>query len=97
MLFHKFIKTDLTRFSQILINLISNSLKFTKNGVVSIKLQLLEEDNVQKIQIQIEDNGIGIPEEYLEKIFEKFVQVDVNLNEQYKGTGLGLSIVKTIG
>ncbi len=92
----QFIKTDLTRFSQILINLISNSLKFTKKGVVSIKLQLLEEDAVQKIQIQIEDNGIGIPEEYLDKIFEKFVQVDVNLNEQYKGTGLGLSIVKRL-
>lgn len=92
----KFIKTDLTRFSQILINLISNSLKFTKNGVVSIKLHLLDENNSQKIQIQIEDSGIGIPEEYLEKIFEKFVQVDVNLNEQYKGTGLGLSIVKRL-
>ncbi|CAM4402648.1 ATP-binding protein [Flavobacterium terrigena] len=90
------IKTDLTRFSQILINLISNSLKFTKGGIVSIKLNLLEEDAVQKIQIQIEDNGIGIPEEYLDKIFEKFVQVDVNLNEQYKGTGLGLSIVKRL-
>lgn len=90
------IKTDLTRFSQILINLISNSLKFTKSGIVSIKLNLLREDEVQKIQIQIEDNGIGIPEEYLEKIFEKFVQVDVNLNEQYKGTGLGLSIVKRL-
>ena len=92
----QFIKTDLTRFSQILINLISNSLKFTKKGVVSIKLQLLEEDSIEKIQIQIEDNGIGIPEEYLDKIFEKFVQVDVNLNEQYKGTGLGLSIVKRL-
>lgn len=92
----KYVKTDLTRFSQILINLISNSLKFTKKGVVSIKVKLLEENGVQKIQIQIEDNGIGIPEEYLDKIFEKFVQVDVNLNEQYKGTGLGLSIVKRL-
>lgn len=92
----QFIKTDLTRFSQILINLISNSLKFTKNGIVSIKLKLIEENTEQKIQIQIEDNGIGIPEEFLEKIFEKFVQVDVNLNEQYKGTGLGLSIVKRL-
>ena len=92
----KYVKTDLTRFSQILINLISNSLKFTKKGVVSIKLQLLNENNNQKIQIQIEDNGIGIPEEYLDKIFEKFVQVDVKLNEQYIGTGLGLSIVKRL-
>jgi signal transduction histidine kinase len=92
----QFIKTDLTRFSQILINLISNSLKFTKKGIVSIKLQLLDDKGSRKIQIQIEDNGIGIPEGYLEKIFEKFVQVDVNLNEQYKGTGLGLSIVKRL-
>ncbi len=92
----QFIKTDLTRFSQILINLISNSLKFTKKGLVSIKLQLLEDDTFPKIKIQIQDNGIGIPEEYLDKIFDKFVQVDVNLNEQYKGTGLGLSIVKRL-
>ncbi len=92
----QFIKTDLTRFSQILINLISNSLKFTKNGWVAIKLQLIHVQDQTKIQIQIQDNGIGIPEEYLDKIFEKFVQVDVNLNEQYKGTGLGLSIVKRL-
>lgn len=92
----QFIKTDLTRFSQILINLISNSLKFTKKGIVSISLQLIEENAIHKIQIQIEDNGIGIPEEYIDKIFEKFVQVDVNLNEQYKGTGLGLSIVQCL-
>lgn len=92
----QFIKTDLTRFSQILINLISNSLKFTKNGIVIIKLQLIEEENIPKIEIQIEDNGIGIAPENLEKIFDKFVQVDVNLDEQYKGTGLGLSIVKRL-
>ncbi|NHM02858.1 ATP-binding protein [Flavobacterium difficile] len=92
----QFIKTDITRFSQILINLISNSLKFTKNGEVSIKLQLIEANHHPFIQIEIIDNGIGIPSEYLDKIFEKFVQVDVNLNEQYKGTGLGLSIVKRL-
>lgn len=92
----QFIKTDLTRFSQILINLISNSLKFTKNGTVIIKLKLIDENAIPKIEIQIEDNGIGIAQENLEKIFDKFVQVDVNLDEQYKGTGLGLSIVKRL-
>jgi signal transduction histidine kinase/CheY-like chemotaxis protein len=92
----QFIKTDLTRFSQIVINLISNSLKFTKNGNVLIKLELITINKEPKIQIKVEDNGIGIPEEYVDKIFEKFVQVDVNLNEQYKGTGLGLSIVKSL-
>ena len=94
--FPQYIQTDLTRFSQILINLISNSLKFTKNGNVIIKLQLISFQDEPKIQIEVEDNGIGIPEEYVDKIFDKFVQVDVNLNEQYKGTGLGLSIVKSL-
>lgn len=94
--FPQYIQTDITRFSQILINLISNSLKFTKHGNVVIKLQLIDVNNEQKIQIEVEDNGIGIPEEYVDKIFDKFVQVDVNLNEQYKGTGLGLSIVKSL-
>jgi signal transduction histidine kinase len=94
--FPQFLQTDLTRFSQILINLISNSLKFTKQGSVVIKLQMIEVNQEQNIQIEVEDNGIGIPEEYVGKIFDKFVQVDVNLNEQYKGTGLGLSIVKSL-
>lgn len=94
--FPQYIQTDLTRFSQILINLISNSLKFTKNGHVIITLHLINWQNARKIQIEVEDNGIGIPEEYVDKIFDKFVQVDVNLNEQYKGTGLGLSIVKSL-
>ncbi|SEQ08879.1 Signal transduction histidine kinase [Flavobacterium urocaniciphilum] len=92
----QFIKTDLTRFSQILINLISNSLKFTKNGHVKIVFNLIEENEVTFIKISVIDNGIGIPEEYLDKIFDKFVQLDVQLQDQYKGTGLGLSIVKKL-
>lgn len=94
--FPQYIKTDLTRFSQILINLVSNALKFTHHGKVEIKLDLIEKDSSQLIQLQVIDNGIGIPKEFLDKIFEKFVQVDVHLQEQYKGTGLGLSIVKRL-
>lgn len=92
----QFIKTDLTRFSQILINLVSNALKFTKKGKVTLSLSLEEKDNNTFLKLEVVDTGIGIPEEYLDKIFEKFVQVDVNLQEQYKGTGLGLSIVKRL-
>lgn len=92
----QYIKTDLTRFSQILINLISNSLKFTKNGKVNIDFDLVEVDKLPYISVSVIDNGIGIPEEYLDKIFDKFVQLDVQLQEQYKGTGLGLSIVKRL-
>ncbi|UGS24657.1 tetratricopeptide repeat-containing hybrid sensor histidine kinase/response regulator [Flavobacterium channae] len=91
-----FIKTDLTRFSQILINLVSNSLKFTKRGKVTLILSMEESNNQRYLKLDVLDTGIGIPEEYLDKIFEKFVQVDVNLQEQYKGTGLGLSIVKRL-
>lgn len=92
----QFIKTDLTRFSQILINLVSNALKFTKKGKVTLSLSLENKDNNVFLKLEVKDTGIGIPEEYLDKIFEKFVQVDVNLQEQYKGTGLGLSIVKRL-
>lgn len=92
----QYIKTDLTRFSQILINLASNSLKFTKKGKVTISLSLEKKENNSFLKLEVLDTGIGIPEEYINKIFEKFVQVDVNLQEQYKGTGLGLSIVKRL-
>ncbi|MCW1147744.1 tetratricopeptide repeat-containing hybrid sensor histidine kinase/response regulator [Flavobacterium lacisediminis] len=92
----QFIKTDLTRFSQILINLVSNSLKFTKKGKVTLSLSLEKVNNNSFLKLEVLDTGIGIPEEYIDKIFEKFVQVDVNLQEQYKGTGLGLSIVKRL-
>lgn len=92
----QYIKTDLTRFSQILINLASNSLKFTKNGKVTISLSLEKVNDNSFLKLEVLDTGIGIPEEYIDKIFEKFVQVDFNLQEQYKGTGLGLSIVKRL-
>lgn len=92
----QYIKTDLTRFSQILINLASNSLKFTKKGKVIISLSLEKVNDDSFLKLEVLDTGIGIPEEYIDKIFEKFVQVDVNLQEQYKGTGLGLSIVKRL-
>lgn len=92
----QYIKTDLTRFSQILINLASNSLKFTKKGKVTISFSLDKVNDNSFLKLEVLDTGIGIPEEYIDKIFEKFVQVDVNLQEQYKGTGLGLSIVKRL-
>jgi signal transduction histidine kinase/CheY-like chemotaxis protein len=91
----KFIKTDKTRLSQVLINLISNSLKFTKNGEVILKCNFDEINS--KLKFQIIDNGIGIPKIYLDKVFEKFTQVDrTTTEEQFQGTGLGLAIVKKI-
>ena len=87
----QFIKTDKTRLSQIVINLLSNALKFTKEGTVAIRIYT--EDN-KVLHFEIIDTGIGIPKKYIDKIFDKFVQVERNSDEQFQGTGLGLAIVK---
>lgn len=85
---------DKLRFSQILMNLVSNALKFTKNGEVKITANLVKVENKSHfIEFQIVDNGPGISDSDQAKIFDKFVQVGRN-NTDYQGTGLGLSIVK---
>jgi len=87
---------DKLRLSQIIMNLVSNALKFTKNGDVKVSANLVKvEGKAHYIEFQIEDNGIGIAEIDKDKIFEKFVQVGRNEND-YQGTGLGLAIVKRL-
>ncbi|MBW4362158.1 response regulator [Flavobacterium sp. NAS39] len=87
---------DKLRFAQILMNLISNALKFTKNGDVHlIANQLKEVAGIHTIEIKIKDNGIGIAPLDQDKIFDKFVQVG-RKEVDYQGTGLGLSIVKRL-
>lgn len=87
---------DTLKLSQILMNLSSNGLKFTKNGEVNISANLIRvEGKSQYIEFQIEDNGAGIAAADQDKIFEKFVQVGRNDND-YQGTGLGLAIVKRL-
>lgn len=87
---------DKLRFSQIIMNLTSNALKFTKNGTVTIAATLKKtEGNNYYIQFKISDTGVGIATVDQEKIFEKFVQVGRN-DTDYQGTGLGLSIVKRL-
>jgi signal transduction histidine kinase/TolA-binding protein len=88
---------DPTKLSQILINLINNSIKFTKNGDVTLKIKTVKEKN-NKITLKfvVQDNGIGIPEDKIANIFDSFSQGSVEINRTYGGTGLGLSIVKKI-
>jgi signal transduction histidine kinase/CheY-like chemotaxis protein len=87
---------DKLRFSQILMNLVSNALKFTKNGEVFIIANLVEvKDKLNFVEFQIIDNGIGIAAADQDKIFDKFVQVG-RKETDYQGTGLGLSIVKRL-
>jgi len=88
---------DPTKLSQIFINLVNNSLKFTKKGNVklSAKLEKIEEQTVQ-ILFQVADNGIGIPEDKQAEIFDSFSQGSIEINRKYGGTGLGLAIVKRL-
>lgn len=85
---------DATRLTQILINLVSNALKFTKKGHVSVKIR--SEDQTGDIihtRITVSDTGIGIEEDKRTPIFNRFQQADASVTRQYGGTGLGLSIV----
>jgi NtrC-family two-component system sensor histidine kinase KinB len=86
------VMADADKIKEVLVNLIGNSLKFTPdNG----KIEVYSNFRDDKIFISVKDNGIGIPREYHEKIFEKFVQVKKDINDG-SGTGLGLAIVKKI-
>ncbi|MCC7029693.1 MAG: tetratricopeptide repeat protein, partial [Chitinophagaceae bacterium] len=88
---------DPTRLSQILMNLAGNSLKFTEAGSVRIICEQIacHEDKV-KIAFKIRDTGIGISEEYVNKIFESFTQAGTDVARKYGGTGLGLTISKQL-
>ncbi|SEN99960.1 response regulator [Flavobacterium sinopsychrotolerans] len=87
---------DKLRLSQIIMNLVSNALKFTNNGEVIINVNLEKIENKSHfIEFQIKDNGIGIASADQDKIFDKFVQVG-RKETDYQGTGLGLSIVKQL-
>jgi len=87
------IEVDVKCFRQIALNIISNALKFCEGGCVLEISATADEDYVQ---IVIKDNGIGIPEEMQQKVFEAFSQVENSLNKRYEGTGLGLSITKSL-
>ncbi|MCB0488799.1 MAG: ATP-binding protein [Cyclobacteriaceae bacterium] len=88
---------DPFRLNQILINLISNALKFTHAGQIKI-IGTLEKatTKTQFIKINVEDTGIGIPSDKLNTIFESFSQADASVTRKYGGTGLGLTIVKQL-
>jgi PAS domain S-box-containing protein len=85
---------DPGRLRQILTNLCGNAIKFTESGSVSLKIT--ERDEPHNICVCVTDTGIGIAEENLDTIFEKFVQADSSINRLYGGTGLGLSITKRL-
>ena len=92
----EFLIGDKLRLSQIIMNLASNALKFTKNGEVLISADLKKIEGITHyIEFKIKDTGIGIAKEDQVKIFDKFVQIE-RKEEDYQGTGLGLSIVSRL-
>ncbi|GAA4277636.1 tetratricopeptide repeat-containing hybrid sensor histidine kinase/response regulator [Aquimarina mytili] len=91
------LKGDPLKVSQILINLIGNSIKFTQNGDIWIRVKSKQQiDNTVFLNFEIEDNGVGISEKKQQSIFENFTQGSVQINRKFGGTGLGLSIVKNL-
>lgn len=94
--FPKHVYGDKTKFVQVIMNLITNALKFTNNGVVEIDVKILNKtEKYIKVQINIKDNGIGIDENEQKLIFNKFIQLNRKQTD-YQGTGLGLYIVKNL-
>ncbi|WP_296313457.1 tetratricopeptide repeat-containing hybrid sensor histidine kinase/response regulator [Winogradskyella sp. UBA3174] len=86
---------DQLKISQILINLLGNAIKFTKDGDIWVRAYKINvKDNLYTLRFEIEDNGIGITKEKQDHMFESFSQGSVQINRKYGGTGLGLSIVK---
>jgi PAS domain S-box-containing protein len=88
---------DPVRLHQIILNLVSNAVKFTSKGKITVSVCLLSEDNEKAtIEFAVSDTGIGIAENKIEKIFENFQQASSGTSRLYGGTGLGLAIVKQL-
>ncbi len=93
----KFVKGDSIRINQVLVNLISNAIKFTETGEVTLTSKLITKRNEAcRVQFNVSDSGIGIQNDKLDKIFNSFTQANADTSRKYGGTGLGLTIVKNL-
>ena len=93
----EFVIGDSVRIGQIITNLVSNALKFTKEGTVTVTIDVLDyEEDEYTIQLAVKDTGIGIRQEQQQKIFESFTQARTDTTREYGGTGLGLAIIKNL-
>ncbi len=90
------LKGDAIRLTQILMNLISNGIKFTHQGGITIHVEEKRKDEIVFVKFIISDTGIGIDREKQKHVFERFQQADADTTRRYGGTGLGLSIVKQL-
>jgi PAS domain S-box-containing protein len=87
---------DGPRLSQVLLNFLSNAVKFTGAGHVAVSLRQVIDGEQARLRVEVIDTGIGIPESQIAGIFERFAQADAGVSRQFGGTGLGLAISKRI-
>jgi PAS domain S-box-containing protein len=88
---------DPVRLHQIILNLVSNAVKFTSHGSITLSVRLIKQDESKvTIEFAVSDTGIGIPDQKIDKIFENFQQASSGTSRIYGGTGLGLAIVKQL-
>ena len=91
------VRSDPGRIRQILTNLLGNALKFTESGGILVRTRVTSDGaGKQALQIQVEDTGIGIPDDQRDRLFQSFTQVDGSMTRKYGGTGLGLAISKQL-
>ncbi|MCR3759941.1 PAS domain S-box protein [Clostridium felsineum] len=89
----KFMAVDPDKIERIMLNLLSNAVKFTQQGG---KIKVNVYDNKDSVEIRVKDNGIGIPKDMKDRIFQRFIQVNKTLTREKEGSGIGLSIVKSL-
>jgi len=87
---------DADKLEQVMMNLVDNAIKYSKAGTIVTIEAKFKKNDAEKIQIDVKDQGFGIPEEFLTKIFNKFSRIDNPLTREVQGTGLGLYITKSL-
>lgn len=92
----QYLKLDVTRFKQVLINLVSNALKFTQRGRVEVSASYTEDAGSGLLVLEVRDTGIGLTSGQCARIFDEYVQADMSTTKSFGGTGLGLAICKKI-
>ena len=93
------VRGDVTRLRQVLLNFVNNAVKFTEKGQVIVSAHVAEEATPERqalVEFRVKDSGIGIPEERQDALFQSFTQVDASTTRKYGGTGLGLAICKRL-
>ncbi len=92
----EFLYGDGVRVKQIIINLLTNSAKYTKDGYIDFRINSIQKNNIIRLIISVEDSGIGIKKESIDKLFTKFERLGVEKQTTTEGTGLGLAITKKL-